>query len=166
MHAETSFVRNLGDLIRARRRTGLVHEGNSSTMGMYAGENPDEGIRAEKPPNKGGLPPAEQRTSPKGNGGRTAAARTLSRGTAPDGLAAVRQAVRRSKQTKFTALLHHIAIGLLKQSFQALERNAAPGTDGVTWYAYREENLEEKLKDLRGRIHRGSYRARPAKRTN
>jgi hypothetical protein len=34
----------------------------------------------------------------------------------------------------------------------------------VTWYAYQEENLEEKLKDLHGRIHRDSYRARPPKR--
>ena len=135
---------------------------------MHADEKSDEGIRAEKRPNKGGLPPAkavEQRTSPKGNGCRTAAARTLSREAASNGLAAVRQAARRSKHARFTALLHHITIGLLKQSFQALERNAAPGTDGVTWYAYREENLEEKLKDLHGRIHRGSYRARPAKRT-
>ena len=32
----------------------------------------------------------------------------------------------------------------------------------MTWYAYQEENLEEKLKDLHGRIHRDSYRARPA----
>ncbi len=168
MHAETSFVRNLGDLIRARRRTGPVHEGNSYTMNMDADEKSDEVIRAEKRPDKGGLPPAEaveQRTSPKGNGGRTAAARTLSRGTASNGLAAVRQAARRSKHAKFSARLHHVTIGLLKQSFQALERNAAPGIDGVTWYAYREENLEEKLKDLHVRIHRGSYRARPAKRT-
>jgi len=137
-------------------------------MNMHADEESDEGIRAEKRPNKGGLLPAEaveQRTSPKGNGGRTAAARTLSRGTASNGLAAVRQAARRSKHAKFSALLHHITTDLLKQSFQSLERNAAPGTDGVTWYAYREENLEEKLKDLHGRIHRGNYRARPAKRT-
>ena len=125
-------------------------------------------IGAGTRPNNGGLPPAEaveQRTSPKGNGGRAAAARTLSRGTASNGLAAVRQAARRSKHAKFTALLHHITVDLLKQSFQALERNAAPGTDGATWYAYREDNLEEKLKNLHGRIHRGSYRARPAKRT-
>jgi hypothetical protein len=40
----------------------------------------------------------------------------------------------------------------------------APGTDGVTWQAYG-ENLEEKLKDLHERVHRGSYRARPASRT-
>jgi integrase len=41
-------------------------------------------------------------------------------------------------------------------------RDAAPGTDGVTWQAYG-ENLEEKLKDLHERVHRGSYRARPAR---
>jgi hypothetical protein len=41
---------------------------------------------------------------------------------------------------------------------------AAPGIDGVTWQAYG-ENLEEKLTDLHDRMHKGSYRARPARRT-
>jgi RNA-directed DNA polymerase len=45
-----------------------------------------------------------------------------------------------------------------------LERDSAPGIDGVTWQAYG-ENLEEKLKDLHDHVHRGSYRARPARRT-
>ena len=137
-------------------------------MNMHADEKSDEGMVPKKRPNKGGLPPAEAvegRTSPKGNGGRTAAVRTLSRGAASNGLAAVRQAAQRSKHVRFTALLHYLTVDLLKQSFQSLERNAAPGIDGVTWHAYQEENLEEKLKDLHGRIHRGSYRARPAKRT-
>jgi hypothetical protein len=141
MHVETSFVRNLGDLIRARRRSGLVHEGKSYTMNMYADEKSDEGIRPEKRLNKRGVPLAEaveERTSPEGNGGRTAAARTLSRGAASNGLAAVRQTAQRSKQTRFTALLHHITIDLLTESFFALERNAAPGIDGVTWRAYQE----------------------------
>ena len=79
-----------------------------------------------------------------------------------DGRAA--QAAQRSKRTRFTALLHHITIDLLAESFYSLERKAAPGIDGVTWRAYRED-LEEKLTDLHGRIHRGSYRARPAKRS-
>jgi RNA-directed DNA polymerase len=35
---------------------------------------------------------------------------------------------------------------------------------GVTWRRYGED-LEEKLKDLHERVHRGSYRARPAKRS-
>jgi group II intron reverse transcriptase/maturase len=137
-------------------------------MNMHADEESDEAVRAEKRPNKGGQPPAEaveQRASPKGNGRQTAAARTLRRSPASNGLAAVRLAAQRNKQTRFTALLHHITIDLLKQSFRALERNAAPGIDGMTWHAYQEENLEGKLLDLHGRIHRGSYRARPAKRT-
>ena len=147
-------------------RTGPVHEGNSYKMNMHADKKSDEAIRAEKRPNNGGMPLAEaveQRSSPEGNGRQTAAARTQRRSPASNGLAAVRQAAQRNKQTRFTSLLHHITVDLLKQSFRALERNAAPGIDGVTWYAYQEENLEEKLKDLHGRIHRGSYRARPAK---
>jgi RNA-directed DNA polymerase len=34
----------------------------------------------------------------------------------------------------------------------------------VTWQTYG-ENLEEKLEDLHDKVHRGSYRARPARRT-
>ena len=65
---------------------------------------------------------------------------------------------------RFTALLHHITIDLLKRSYRSLERDSASGIDGVTWQAYG-ENLEEKLKDLHDRVHWGSYRARPARRT-
>jgi retron-type reverse transcriptase len=76
----------------------------------------------------------------------------------------VRQAARQSKTVRFTALLHHITTDLLKRSYLALARDAAPGIDGVTWQAYG-ESLEEKLKDLHDRVHRGSYRAHPARRT-
>jgi len=120
-----------------------------------------------KRPNKEGLPSAEAaegRTSPKGNGGETAAVRTLCREAASNGLVAVRQAARQSKRVRFTALLHHITADLLKRSYLSLERNSAPGIDGVTWQAYG-ENLEEKLTELHDRIHKGSYRARPARRT-
>ena len=136
-------------------------------MSMYADEESDEGIVPMKRSNNEGVSSAETvegRTSPKGNGGQTAAARTLRRDTASNGLAAVRQAARRSKTVRFTALLHHITADLLKRSYFALARDAAPGIDGVTWQAYG-ESLEEKLKDLHGRVHRGSYRARPARRT-
>ncbi len=136
-------------------------------MNMHADENSDGVIVPEKRPNKEGLPSAEAvegRTPPKGNGGETAAARTLRRGTASNGLIAVRRAARQSKSVRFTALLHHITIDLLKQSYLSLERDSAPGIDGVTWQTYG-ENLEEKLKDLHDKVHRGSYRARPARRT-
>jgi group II intron reverse transcriptase/maturase len=136
-------------------------------MDTHADENSDGVIVPEKRSNKGGLLSAETvegRTPPKGNGGETAAARTLRRDTASNGLIAVRRAARQSKSVRFTALLHHITIDLLEQSYLSLERDSAPGIDGVTWQAYG-ENLEEKLKDLHDHVHRGSYRARPARRT-
>jgi hypothetical protein len=37
-----------------------------------------------------------------------------------------------------------VADAHLKQSYLSLERDSAPGIDGVTWQAYG-ENLEEKL---------------------
>src|SRR5215831_13146094 len=141
MHVETSFVRKLGDLIRVRRGTPDRHEGNSRTMSMNADEKSDEVIGPMKQPNKEGLPSAEAvegRTSPEGNGGKTTAARTLRRDTASSGLAAVRRAARQSKSVRFTALLHHITVDLLKRSYFALERDSAPGIDGVTWQVYGE----------------------------
>src|SRR6202795_3994897 len=136
-------------------------------MSMYADEESDEGVVPMKRSNNEGVSSAETvegRTKPKGNGGRTAAARTLRRDTASNGLIAVRQAARQSKSVRFTALLHHITIDLLKQSYFSLERNSAAGIDGVTWQTYG-KNLEEKLKELHDKVHRGSYRARPARRT-
>jgi group II intron reverse transcriptase/maturase len=79
------------------------------------------------------------------------------------GLGGVRQAARERKQERFTALLHHLTVDLLRESYYALKRNAAPGVDGVTWREY-EEGLEDQLVDLHGRVHRGAYRAQPSRR--
>jgi RNA-directed DNA polymerase len=75
----------------------------------------------------------------------------------------VRQAARERKQERFTALLHHVTINLLRDSFYALKRQAAPGVDGVTWKEY-EAGLEDRLADLHNRIHRGTFRARASRR--
>ena len=136
-------------------------------MSTHADEELDEGVVPMKRPNNEGSPSAETvegRTSPKGNGGETAAVRTQRREAASNGLVAVRQASRQSKSVRFTALLHHITVDLLKQSYLSLERDSAPGIDGVMWQAYG-DNLEAKLTALHDRIHKGSYRARPARRT-
>ncbi len=45
---------------------------------------------------------------------------------------------------KFTALLHHLTVDLLRESFYSLKRKAAPGVDGVTWQEY-ENGLEDRL---------------------
>src|ERR1700736_5332454 len=52
------------------------------------------------------------------------------------GLAGVRKAARENKEMKFTALLHHLTVDLLRESFYSLKRKAAPGVDGVTWQEY------------------------------
>src|SRR2546428_3348328 len=67
------------------------------------------------------------------------------------------------KEMKFTALLHHLTVDLLRESLYSLKRKAAPGVDGVTWQEY-EDGLEDRLIDLHGRVHRGAYRAMPSRR--
>ena len=79
------------------------------------------------------------------------------------GLQGVRERARINKQERFTALLHHVTPELLWESFHALKRKAAPGVDGVTWQEYA-TGLEDRLRDLHSRVHRGAYRAQPSKR--
>src|ERR1700723_3345220 len=79
------------------------------------------------------------------------------------GLAGVRKAAREHKEMKFTALLHHVTVDLLRDSFGSLKRKAAPGVDGMTWQEY-EAGLEGRLADLHSRVHRGAYRALPSRR--
>ena len=79
------------------------------------------------------------------------------------GLLGVREAAKRDRKMRFTALLHHVTPELLQASYFELKRSAAPGVDGVTWQEYG-RNLEERLDDLHGRIHRGAYWAQPSKR--
>jgi group II intron reverse transcriptase/maturase len=78
-------------------------------------------------------------------------------------LRGVRQAAQDRKQERFTALLHHLTVDLLRDSFFALKRKAAPGVDGVTWQEYA-SGLEDRLADLHGRVQRGAYRAQPSRR--
>src|SRR4029077_8842620 len=70
---------------------------------------------------------------------------------------------RERRNEKFTALLHHINIDLLSKAYHWLKRDAAAGVDGVTWEAYGVD-LQPKLADLHGRVHRGAYRAQPSRR--
>ena len=89
--------------------------------------------------------------------------RMQSREIGSRGLTGVREAAKKDKGLRFTALLHHVTEGLLRDSFYALQRQAAPGVDRVTWQQY-EQGLEARIKDLHGRVHRGAYRAQPSRR--
>jgi group II intron reverse transcriptase/maturase len=79
------------------------------------------------------------------------------------GLDGVRKAAKERKQERFTSLLHHLNVDLLRESFYALQRKASPGVDGVTWQEYG-TGLEDRLIDLHSRVHRGAYRAQPSRR--
>ena len=79
------------------------------------------------------------------------------------GLDGVRKAARERKQERFTSLLHHLTTSLLRDSFYALQRQASPGVDGVTWQEY-ESGLEDRLVDLHSRVQGATYRAQPSRR--
>jgi RNA-directed DNA polymerase len=133
---------------------------------MHAGGAPDGCVIPTKCPNKGGQPPAEGmegRQPTKENIGQATAPRTQSRINELSDLLGVRKTARKDKRARFTALLHHITVNLLQDSYFALKRDAAPGVDGVSWKEY-ETDLDERLVDLHSRIHRGAYRAQPSKR--
>ena len=81
----------------------------------------------------------------------------------PNGLDRVRESARRDKETRFTALLHHVDLDRLRAAYWAIRPKAAPGVDGVTWEAYGQD-LEVNLHDLHARVHSGGYRAKPSRR--
>ena len=106
----------------------------------------------------------EPRGGTKENASQHNTHRTLSRARVTQALERVRQRARQRKKEKFTALLHHIDPDSLKLAFYALKRDASPGVDGMRWREY-EQDLEARLEDLHGRIHRGAYRPQPSRRT-
>ncbi len=127
----------------------------------------DNCVVPEKQPNKGPDRPAEDvegRQLTEENTSQATEARAQDRSTSSLGLQRVREKARKDKHVKFTALLHHVTIDLLRKGFYTLKKQAAPGIDGITWTDY-EEDLESRLHDLHERIHKGTYRAKPSKRT-
>lgn len=140
---------------------------------MHATGKSDTGIVSMKRTNKGAQsclkrdqPPAEsveKRTVAEGNLAQATASGTQGPRVASSALGRVREAARRDAKQRFTNLLHHVTVDLLRCAYKALKRDAAAGVDEVTWREYG-EGLEERLVDLHDRIHGGRYRAKPSKR--
>lgn len=120
-----------------------------------------------KSPNNVGRPTAEEmegRGLAKGNLRQQNASRTPSRPDVHNALERVRQAARKDKKVRFTALLHHIyTLDTLRAAYFSLKKEAAPGVDGETWRHYG-ESVEAHLHDLSERLKRGAYRAKPVRR--
>ena len=105
----------------------------------------------------------EERGSTKGNtASKTRPGHRAGPG-APSALDRVRQVAVRDKEARFTALLHHVDVDRLRDAYRAINPNAAPGVDTVTWAAYGQD-LEDNLRGLHERLHAGRYRARPTRR--
>lgn len=133
-----------------------MNGGGESYRGIVPAKQPNEGQGGPKEVVEGRPLTEENMEEPN-------SCRTLSRESESNGLDRVRQAAKRDKGLRFTALLHHVNLDLLGSSYRSLKRGAAAGVDGMTWEEYG-ESLEERLADLHGRIHRGAYQAKPSRR--
>src|SRR5438445_1801667 len=144
-------------------------EGESRTSGMHSSGESDGAVVPMKPSNKatgqapGAAERVEGRASTKENVQQARAVPAQHGAAASQGLKGVRKVAKERKQERFTTLLHHLTVNLLRDSYYALKREAAPGVDGVRWAEY-EDGLEPRLKDLHERVHRGSYRAQASRR--
>jgi RNA-directed DNA polymerase len=174
--AESETLRMRGNSMHGNRETletptpqgaGRSEKATGRTTDMHVSRESDGPIVPEKRANKAGPKAAaelvEGRGSTKGNAERTLLAPDTEPGKRGMGLRGVRDAAKRDKKMRFTALLHHITPEMLQDSYFELKRMAAPGVDGVTWQAYGQD-LEDRIDDLHGRVHRGAYRAQPSKR--
>ena len=146
---------------KAKGRTPGMNEGEESDCTIVPMNQPNnEGKAIHSPTAEVG----EGRVRIKENAGEPHTSPTQSgRKLVSLGLSGVRQAAKERKKERFTALLHHLTLDLLRESFYNLQRQAAPGVDGMRWKEY-ETGLEDRLADLHSRVHRGAYRAQPSRR--
>src|SRR4051794_8866155 len=86
---------------------------------MHGREKSDLAIGATKPANNDGQPSAElveRRAGAKGKADQQSTRRALNRESVSQALDRLRQAARQRKKERFTALLHHINLDLLRIS--------------------------------------------------
>src|SRR3984893_13582424 len=151
---------------RPARERGRSAKAQSQKAGGHALEESDRAIVSMNQTNKeerSSAEPGEKRVRAKENIVQPNTNPTQSGERVSQGLSGVREAAKKRRQERFTALLHHVNVDLLRVSYYALKRQAAPGVDGVTWQEY-ETGLENRLADLHNRVHRGAYRAQPSRR--
>src|SRR5919106_1944848 len=168
-HVRQHLAREPGDPLVARsgRGCGPRREVYGRTPTMNDQGKSDRPAVPMKSPNNAGPPVAEEMEGSglaKGNLCQQNAPRTPSRDGAPSALERVRQAAKRDRKLRFTALLHHVYdLNRLRAAYFSLKKEAAPGVDGETWRHYGEA-VENNLRDLSERLKRGAYRAKPVRR--
>jgi RNA-directed DNA polymerase len=158
--------RETSGALRSFQDRGRSEKAQSRTSDMYALEESDCIVVPVNQPNKEDSSSAEVgegRVRAKENIAQSNTSPTQSGERVSQGLRGVREVAKARKQERFTALLHHLSVDLLRDSYYALKRQAALGVDGVRWKEY-EDGLEDRISDLHSRVHRGAYRAQPSRR--
>ena len=154
----TSVSTEMDRSAKARCHNADMHvpgESDSSIVPKKLANNDSVKLSAES---------VEGRELAKENAKQSPLDRTQSRTHRSRGLQGVREAARCDKTMRFNNLLNHVTPELLTASFFDLRKQAAPGIDDVTWAQYA-LGFESRIDDLHERIHRGTYRAQPSKRT-
>src|SRR5450755_4764639 len=99
---------------------------------MHDREKSDRLVVPTNPPNKAAVAAAEAgegRGLPEGNtASESRPGRGAGLGVSSD-LDRVRQAARKDRDVRFTALLHHVSVDRLWESCRAISQRAAPGLD-------------------------------------
>lgn len=149
------------------REGKTLHAVRAKALQPDASEESDAGIVPRKSAKTRVTPveTMEGRTAAKGKLAQRNASRTQRRKDAPTDLERVGERARKKKKEKFTNLLSHIKVPLLKEAYERLRKDAAPGVDGETWSSYGAD-LDVRLVDLEGRVHRGSYHPLPVRRVH
>jgi RNA-directed DNA polymerase len=158
--------RETSEMPQSQDDRGRLEKVKSHNAGMHVSEESDLAIVPMNQPNKEDSFSAEVgegRARTKENADQSNTTPTQRGKRVSQGLSGVRRRAKERKQERFTALLHHLTVDRLRDSFYALKRQAAAGVDGVRWKEYA-NGVEDRLLDLHRRVHRGAYRAQPSRR--
>ena len=135
----------------------MMHEHGKSDLAIVAVKPANE---AERPGGAGGAKGGDQgECGPAKHGPGTVPGNK----NVSQELERIRQAARQRKGRKSSPHSSTTSALASTEAFFQLKEDAAPGVDGLTWQEY-EQHLEGNLADLHARIHRGAYRALPARR--
>jgi len=143
-----------------------TREGYKPQSSEHAREESDASVVPEKPTNSRVMPgeSVEGRGAANGKPAQGHVRRAQDRESVTTQLARVGERARKDKEERFNNLLSHVKVPLLREAYLRLRKDAAAGVDGQTWEEYG-EGLEERLRDLQDRVHRGSYHPQPVRRT-
>ena len=164
---ESGDLRGASQHARSKASDRQGREGDMPQSAQYASEESDASVVPEKPA-KTRVTPVEQVEGRVAAKGKSAARNALPAQDGAGALTYLQWIGKRAKERpeeKFTNVLGHIKVPLLKEAYMRLRKEAAPGVDGVTWEDYG-ERLDERLLDLQDRVHRGSYHPQPVRRVH